>query len=353
MKCCYVWVLCGLILRMRIRCVEAASVHLHATNSSAAPAAATHKLKQLVSHVDDSTNRKHYHRHGLTHSNVTSSDSCGVLEGGVVRPFKILMAFGESYFPVFLNWLLFYRRSCSDLSHLYTLCFDHKTDVLLSRLGLNCSFVHPISTASPSQVWPARNLEVKKILQAGFDVFESDADALWLKNPFPLIAKHPESVFIASRGSHPPEISKKYGAAICMGFVYIKTCDFTKHMWEHLLPKIEANPSNGDQKPVNTYFEAHHPLQYDRKLTYVDSKTPDTGTFQFNNHALKLTLLAHHDVVRICDSDEVVRNAVVTHCLSAKNGEDKHVVASKFHLWQLSSDWEKTLPSLFNISSSQ
>jgi len=327
---CFVWVLCPLILCVRIRCVEA-------TNASAA----THRPKQLVSH---------YHRHGLTHNNVTSSDSCGVFEGGVKRPFKILMAFGESYFPVFLNWLLFYRRSCSDLSHLYTLCFDHKTDVLLSKLGLNCSFVHPISTANPSQVWPARNLEVKKILQAGFDVFESDADALWLKNPFPLIAKHPESVFIASRGSHPPEISKKYGASICMGFVYIKTCDFTKHMWEHLLPKIEANPSNGDQKPVNTYFEAHHPLQYARKLTYVDSKSPDTGTFQFNNHALKLTLLAHHDVVRICDSEDMVRNAVVTHCLSAKNGEDKHVVASKFHLWQLGSNWEKTLPSMFNIS---
>lgn len=281
-------------------------------------------------------------------TNYIVPDQCGFHENGKIRPFKVMVAFSEAYFPVFVNWLLFYKKSCSDNSHLYTLCFDHKTDILLQHIGLNCSFIHVIPTSNPSQVWPARNQEVKKILHAGYDVFESDVDAIWLRNPFPIIERNTDSVFIASRGSHPPEVSKKYGASICMGFVYIKTCPFTLHMWDQLLPKIVGNPSNGDQKPVNMYIESHYPLQYSHKLTYIDSIKPDTATFQYGDEQLKLTLLAHHDVVRICD-EKILENATVAHCLSDKNGKDKHIVAAKYKLWLLEKGWERNLSKILNL----
>lgn len=40
-------------------------------------------------------------------------------------------------------------------------------------------------------VW-AKAAVCSEVMRAGYDVFWSDADAIWFQSPFPLLAQHPE-----------------------------------------------------------------------------------------------------------------------------------------------------------------
>ena len=44
--------------------------------------------------------------------------------------FRVLISLTTKYFSLFLNWLVFYRRSGLDYSRLYIICFDENIDEL-------------------------------------------------------------------------------------------------------------------------------------------------------------------------------------------------------------------------------
>lgn len=171
----------------------------------------------------------------------------------------------------------------------------------------------------------------------------TDADALWLKNPFPYIEQYLSSDIISSRGSFPENISKKLGATLCMGFTFVKSNEYTAKLWGEIAAQMAKQPNPDDQKEVNSVL-FNHKLQYPIRPTYVGSTEYSTGHFTLHNHDYGVTLLPHALFRRICDQEKVgdVKSSVVAHCLShQKVGKSKISMAETLGMWRLKPNWEQ------------
>ena len=188
------------------------------------------------------------------------------------RPFRVLISLTTKYFPLFLNWLVFYRRSGLDYSRLYIICFDENIEKSLPRYGLECSNVFYLPTHTPLQtistLWQVRARMTLHLLENNTDVLMSDTDALWLRNPIPELlhlSNSNGSAFdvISSRAQFPEEIAKKLGATLCMGFMYIKASSATESLWRGFYHYTVKLRSTDDQRDLNSYL-VQHGLRYSK-----------------------------------------------------------------------------------------
>mmetsp|Transcript_9798 Transcript_9798/g.21978 ORF Transcript_9798/g.21978 Transcript_9798/m.21978 type:complete len:485 (-) Transcript_9798:83-1537(-) len=281
------------------------------------------------------------------------SHTCGVMENGQARPVRVVVAITESYLPVFVNWLLFYRNICPGLASLYIICLDAKVEKMLPTIGLTCSAVH--HSKDMHNMWLTRVKLAQQLLSQGYDVVFSDSDAYWIRNPFLSIEsatfiRNNESTIsdvVASRGSFPENIGKKLGATLCMGFVYIRGSEHTARLWAEVIREMTKSNTPDDQRDMNNVF-MRLGLHYPGPMpTYASSTTLDTGSFVHHNHTFSVTLLPHSTFPRICDPygadrDAIANHAIIAHCMYAKVGEAKAVGAEALGLWQLKKDWDKT-----------
>jgi hypothetical protein len=174
-----------------------------------------------------------------TDSVAVKDHTCGVVENGAARSVRVVVSVSESYFPVFVNWLLYFGRICPGLSSLYIICLDAKAEKLVPTIGLTCSVVHhAVGTSVWSRSTIAGPAAAQGLLQQGHDVVLSDSDAYWIRNPFRAIEKHPTSDIVSSRGSFPFSESSKHGASHCTGFIYIRSSNHTARLWYEVIKEI-------------------------------------------------------------------------------------------------------------------
>ena len=190
----------------------------------------------------------------------------------VDRPFRVLISLTNKYFSLFLNWLIFYRRSGLKYSQLFIICFDENIEKSLPRYGLQCSIVFYLPTRTPLQtistLWQVRARMALLLLENNTDVLMSDTDALWVQNPIPellYLSSLNGSAFdiISSRAQFPEEIAKKLGATLCMGFMYIKASSATESLWRGFYHYTVKLKSTDDQRDLNTYL-ARRGLRYSK-----------------------------------------------------------------------------------------
>ena len=208
-------------------------------------------------------------------------------------PFRVLISLTTKYFSLFLNWLVFYRRSGLDYSRLYIICFDENIEKSLPQYGLECSNVFYLPTRTPLQtistLWQVRARMTLHLLENNTDVLMSDTDALWLRNPIPellYMSSGNGSAFdvISSRAQFPEEIAKKLGATLCMGFMYIKASSATESLWRGFYHYTVKLRSTDDQRDLNSYL-VRHGLRYSKPpkmLINTIVSTADTPESHFN-----------------------------------------------------------------------
>ena len=315
-----------------------------------------------------------------------SAHTCGIREPATngssssssssVRRLRIVMVItSDRYLPVLLNWLLFFHELCPDQSSLYFMCVDKQAESGMRRVGLEChSFAQhgnsasqlPLTANNANKLWLMRARLTKTLLDQGLDVLLSDADALWLQNPFDELERHPTSDLIASRGRFPEDVSRVYGATICMGFVYIKSNPRTRLFYSLLLEHMGRQAHPDDQRDVNQMLLMRgiaYPPPASRPLRYLDSHQPDSGYVWWlggngggggggrrfserdigSNSTMRITLLPHRTFRRICEGERVatIHESVVAHCYSeSKSGDGKMGAGLKYRLWVLRDDWQ-------------
>lgn len=261
------------------------------------------------------------------------------------RPVKMLIAVSNDYFDSFLNWLLFYHDVCgNDLSMMYFLCIDTKTEILMRKYSLKCSYSlqYGDSFRSMNRIWWTRMLVTKKLLQKGFDVISTDVDAIWLKNPFIEIAKLPRADVIVTRGKYPEAISQKFGAALCMGFIYIKTSELTIDLWNNLVNSKSPHFNPDDQRELNKYLakgDIKFPIE---TLDYINSTTTDIGRITLPRGDLYVAVLPQNSYRRECEGLNIldVLSSVIVHCSSDKIGASKQIASSAIGIWKLKTNWK-------------
>ncbi len=261
------------------------------------------------------------------------------------RQLRMLVTISSNYFDSFINWLVFYYDICgNDLSQLYIFCIDTKADMLLQKYGLKCSYSLQFgdSYKSLNRVWWTRMLLTQELLLKGFDVISSDVDAIWLKNPYTEIAKMPRADIIVTRGKYPEAVSQKYGAALCTGFMYVKTSKTTIELWTNLVNNKSPQFNPDDQRELNR-FVAKGKIKFSREpLDYYNSTTTDVGHMRLPAGDLYVALLPQNMFRRECEgvNRREILTSIVVHCGTDKQGASKQVTSSTYGLWKLKANWK-------------
>ena len=261
------------------------------------------------------------------------------------RPYKLLVSTTSEYFPVFLNWLIFYHNQCSDFSSLYIICLDKKIEEKLPKYGLKCSFVHflPNDKWAYNRLWQIRAQVTKQLIDAGYDVLLSDSDALWLRNPFPDLDKFQSSHIIATRAKFPEWIYGRIGSAICMGFIYVKASPLTSSFWGEFIDSLVRLRNPDDQRLINELV-FRKGIRFTKRLKYHDNTEADTGFFRHDRQHIHITLLPQNSYRRACDLAErdIITNATILHCFTMKKVEaSKESSGKRFGNWKLDPSWSK------------
>jgi len=181
------------------------------------------------------------------------------------RNLKVVVSSSEKYFPLLLNWLLYYKRIFpffTDSSLLYIICLDEIVENLLPNYGMNCSYVHYLphrpTIHTLSILWQIRTKAILLLLRNNFDVLMTDSDAIWIHNPLPTIfSLTSKADIISSRAQFPEDIARKAGAALCMGFIYVSANNGTTALWQDFYHFMLEQKSSDDQRDFNVYLLEH------------------------------------------------------------------------------------------------
>jgi hypothetical protein len=149
-------------------------------------------------------------------------------------------------------------------------------------------------------------------LQGGFNVVHSDADALWIRDPFPLLA---DGDIVAERiWGKPLSVIRDWGAGICTGFYYLRSTStviaFAHNVHKSISRKQLKQPGwqASDQYFVNILMHGNGVKWLDGKKmlsmrsmeTRFHDQRPNIGLVTTPHGPLRLVMLAHSVVPRAC-----------------------------------------------------
>jgi hypothetical protein len=195
------------------------------------------------------------------------------------------------YREIALNWIK--HLEVLDIDNYEVLCLDAKSNDYLKSHGGNSRVLDEFSGdwISGCKNSMKRIVIFKKLLEEGYDVIHSDADALWLKDPIPDLVEANNQDIIASTVRHhhawPPEVRKVFGFTCCMGWIFFRSNDKTISYLDRFLNTREIKGS--DQKNFNQFLLASSPSITDHEL---GDELTIYNTSDENNRCKELSLLA-------------------------------------------------------------
>lgn len=183
-------------------------------------------------------------------------DSSAGYLGGYDVQHRILLFLDTNFVILYKNWHAHFLDICGAqrLHRLELVCMDPGTQPYLAAIGLNCSFhsfdlklMDNVNKSSglyikQAAVWMKRVEIIVSYLQRGVDLIISDIDAIWLSDPFVDLSFHRNqgAQVVASRGRWPQSLSSRWGATLCMGFIYLRGTAFTVELMRATLKDMAA-----------------------------------------------------------------------------------------------------------------
>lgn len=147
-----------------------------------------------------------------------------------------LVIANSAYRDVLLNWLISAKvASNPPLENIIVVCLDHILYQLLKSRDIP-SIVAPFGSVLNAKHQFRRFFELIMMMRLGFmrlinrlgyDCAMYDIDAIILKNPQPLYDKWADVDIIGSRGELPRQLWRRWGVAICIGAVFIRSNERT------------------------------------------------------------------------------------------------------------------------------
>jgi len=181
-------------------------------------------------------------------------------------------------------------------------------------------------------------------LLRGFNIVHTDADAYWIRDPWPLLSAGDDVVAERIWGK-PRSVVRAWGAAICTGFYYLRssprTITLARATRDDIDSKRARQPTwqSSDQYSLNVALHRRFRLRWDANLTiplppassmdtkFVD-RTTARGTANTPLGSLRVALLAHATVPRACPvlSEEELQRL--------RRAQQHETLAGKPRLWR-------------------
>ena len=309
-----------------------------------------------------------------------------VAKGRAVAPHPLIVTSAtQSYLGPFFNLAasMLRARGPSALNNVVLITLDTQLSQSLGRagladslaeynglaqeLGLTQSSNYSTSDADTLMpIWSFRMYLLNYLVSQGISVLLNDVDAVWAGDAVAKIIHRDEGYdVVASRGAYPRLLGRnlrrrmvgKWGATLCMGFVYFNSTAASIAFLRWALEKNAAVVD--DQAWINmALYEgglAWDKLAHGGSLRYSYSKgsdKPDVGRLPLNHSAIPATVAHQNDVLKVslqplahidrrCTREE--KHAVVIHCNTNKKSHLKEFKARRWNLWFIRNDWEDSL----------
>jgi hypothetical protein len=274
---------------------------------------------------------------------------------GKERQYVVLTSSDQHYLPVLLNWLVFYVNTCSSLEHVRVICYDKPTEQAIEKWGgewgMKC-VIPEVQLVHHTAMWLYRVKVVTSFLDHGIDVVQTDSDAMWIKNPIPYLQTM--ASVAGSLGSFPQDSERKFGASLCMGWIYLKSDVVATRLAQDLYRRMSAMHNSDDQREMNLMLAHEWDVPPDFQPIVRLDRNKDTATFVTLTHGtarirnVTVAFLPDRMFRRHCDGippDELAVS-VVLHCLvHKKEGSAKVEGQKSIGTWQLQDNWESATPN--------
>ncbi len=129
-----------------------------------------------------------------------------------------------------LNWLVAALiKTSPPLEIVIIVSLDKTLQALLERKAIVSVYINPETVTSgemqtkASHIWITRCAVYRLLNRWGYDVMAYDTDATVIKNLQPILDAHPNSDIVASAGSYPFQLGRKWGLTLCMGVILIRS----------------------------------------------------------------------------------------------------------------------------------
>ncbi len=223
-----------------------------------------------------------------------------------------------NYLHVLENWLAAMRRIHVDNFLIISLdekLHHHLQEKNISSLFRPCEF-------DLGKLWIHRVDIILELLEKGYNIIHSDADAVWIKDPQPYLNKLSQDMIFSQGTYWPLDVHKKWKFVLCCGFFYIKSNKKTLDFMNQLAERVQIDKD--DQVSCNRLL-MEEGLSWNipentYKLTFRDRDfICSTKCIFGKTDTLSAALLPHAKFQRIAEpSDDVY----VKHLISEKNSDD-------------------------------
>lgn len=243
-------------------------------------------------------------------------DCCGIED-------TVVAVFADSrYADVLDNWLVAARNL--EIDEVVVGAFDAPLYERLRESGTNVLALNPTERPlSLAEFWHDRLKCILQMLEEGFDVIHSDADAVWLRDPRAQLSAADADVMFSQGTIWPEDVHAHWGFVACCGFFEARSTDATRSFFARCLARTEE--LGDDQIAVNrelvdmgvewTFpFETHYRVFRDRKIVCADENIVG----QTRDNALSVAVVPHGFVSRVPRAGDACH---VLHPVSDKDAE--------------------------------
>ena len=256
---------------------------------------------------------------------------------------SVALVFGTHDFDVLLtNWAC--HALAIGIRWFVLVAFDEQLHASLSSRSALAKHVvlHNISINKLTVIGERQKFGLKA-LEAGLNVVHSDADALWLRDPFPLLA---EGDVVAERiWGKPLSVVRAWGAGICTGFYFLRSTPavraLARSVRDEIARKRKRQPTwqASDQYFVNVVLHRHGVAwrggvrmagMEDVRTRFYDPNATH-GVVHTPKGRLRLVMLAHSVVPRACP---VLSSAEMQSLAAVRAQRARRPLGGKARLWQ-------------------
>lgn len=245
------------------------------------------------------------------------------------QPTTVLTFGNGRYAEIIVNFMASMRLAAVD--NYAIICTDEELFYVMREIGRPCYLrTHEFGKHA---LWRLRLNVLAEALHLGIGVVMSDADAIWLRDPFPVIGDIDADV-VASIGLGPKAARTAWGAAACMGFMYFRANAAAEHIVTDSLAVFDEY--NNDQSAMNAAM-LQNGVVFSEELPSPLLSLSDQSKSSGSN-----ATLAFLDEVRFPRQDcSDLRLAMVAHCRTIPGGHAKVRGAMSEGLWVLKTNWSQ------------
>ena len=165
-----------------------------------------------------------------------------------MNDFQIVSFCSFDYVEVAQNWVRYLDKH--NITNYIIIAMDVETYDYLDEHEINTKLVHGKILKRSGTGWKFRFQTMYELLKEG-NILHCDLDAIWLKDARNLLDDEHDIIASKDDGGWPPKAYEHLNFTMCMGWVFFRSNDNVKNIFEKILQK---ESDFDDQQEFNEYI---------------------------------------------------------------------------------------------------